>query len=130
LRRRGRSQLPGCRARGSTSAYELATSRDPLDQAPVSAARVSLFIDGDERTSVSSDATGNYPLGNYPLVEAVFGGFVGGDPSIEVRVTALDGRTFSYSTVYEDTEDPTSSERYCDDGPCPTVYLNFALAPL
>lgn len=109
---------------GSTNAYEFATSRDPYDQLPVPAARVTLFIDGDERTSVSSDAAGNYPM-----VDAVFGGFIGHDTPIEVRVTALDGRMLAYSTVYENTEDPTSSERYCDEGPCPTVYLNFALAP-
>lgn len=109
---------------GSESSYEFATGRDPLDQLPVPAARVALFIDGDERTSVVSDSAGNYPM-----IEAVFGGFIGHDTPIEVRVTALDGRTFAYSTVYENTDDPTSSERYCDDGPCPNVYLNFKLAP-
>ena len=109
---------------GSATAYEFAMTRDPLEQVPIAGATVSLVVDGDERTSAMTDAGGNYPL-----LEAVFGGFVGHDTPIEVRVAAPDGRAFTYATIYEDTEDPTYSERSCEDGPCPTIYLNFALAP-
>lgn len=109
---------------GSTTAYDFTTNRDPLDQTPIAGARVTLLVDGDERTSAVTDAAGNYPL-----LEAVFGGFVGHDTSIAVRVVALDGREVAYSTIYEETEDPTYSERSCEDAPCPTTYLNFTLAP-
>lgn len=109
----------------STSAYEFTTSRDGLAGAPIPGAKVTLVVDGDERTSAVTDAAGNYPL-----LEAVFGGFIGHDTPIEVRVDAPDGRAFVYSTIYEDTEDPTYSERSCEDEPCPTMFLNFSLAPL
>ncbi len=107
---------------GPVDGYQFATERG-AQQAPIAGARVALVVDGDERTNALTDASGSYPL-----LEAVFGGFVGHDTSIEVRVAAPDGRALVYSTIYEDTDDPTYSERSCEE-PCPTIYLNFALGP-
>ncbi len=98
-------------------------STAPGEGIPVSGATVELCLDqcGDPETT---DAAGRYPE-----IEAVFGGFVGSDTQIEVRVTAPDGRQVSYTTTYENTDDPTVANRYCDP-PCPAIYLNFTLAPL
>lgn len=65
--------------------------------------------------------------GSYPELAAVFGGFVGVDTHIAVRVTAPDGRTAEYATVFEHTDDPLIANPSCDGGPCPPVFLNFTL---
>ena len=67
--------------------------------------------------------------GRYPEIAMVFAGFLGGgDTHIAVRVTAADGRTAEYATVYEDSDDPLIANPSCEDG-CPPVFLNFTLAP-
>ncbi len=66
------------------------------------------------RAGVTVDADGHYG----PL-EQVFGGFAGVDTPIEVRIDSPDARTFSYTTVYETTKDPTNGQ----------AFLDFTLAP-
>jgi hypothetical protein len=63
--------------------------------------------------------------GSYAQIDAVFGGFVGVDTHIEVRVVALDGRTASYAVTYENTTDPTNAT---PENGAP-VFLDFSLAP-
>jgi hypothetical protein len=66
--------------------------------------------------------------GSYPELSAVFGGALGSDTRIAVRVTAPDGRTVEYATIYERSDDPLTANPSCDGG-CPPVFLNFTLAP-
>jgi hypothetical protein len=66
--------------------------------------------------------------GSYPELSAIFGGFVGSDTRIGVRVTAPDGRTTEYATIYEESDDPLTANPSCADD-CGPVFLNFTLAP-
>jgi hypothetical protein len=92
--------------------------------APLAGAMVQLVVDDDVRDLAMTDEAGAYRE-----LAAVFGGFGGHDTHIEVRVQTSDGRTASYSTIYEDTMDPTVANPSCES-PCPPVYLNFSLATL
>jgi hypothetical protein len=103
----------------SMSAFEDA----PAVGTPIEGALVELCIAPDCSRSTSTDASGLFRE-----MDLVFGGSVGDDTTIEVRVTAPDGRAFTYRTIYEDTNDPTVANPSCET-PCPPVYLNFTLAP-
>lgn len=96
---------------------------------PVPGAIVQLCIDG----GCGDDLFYTDETGYYRTHLAMFAGTICSRTTVEVRVTAPDGRQAGYVTVYEDTTDPTDIQLYCgDDTPledCPEYFLNFQLGP-
>jgi hypothetical protein len=94
----------------------------PANGVPIEGAEVALcLVSCGEPVLTAAD-------GSYPEIRTVFGGFAGSDTHIAVRVTAPDGRTAEYATIYERSDDPLVANPSCEDG-CPPVFLNFTLAP-
>jgi hypothetical protein len=107
----------------------LGFSSRPGEGTPIPGATVTLLFGDNRVEDAATDANGLYAE-----IEGVFGGFVGVDTEVEVLVRTLDGRESSYTTVYEDTDDPTIANAACseldDPTSCRRTYLNFVLAPL
>jgi hypothetical protein len=99
-------------------AFEPAPAAGP----PIAGAVVELCIDSCTREVITAAD------GSYPRIGTGFAGSIGSDTPIAVRVTAPDGRTAEYATIYEDSDDPLTADPACDG--CAPVFLNFTLAPL
>ena len=107
---------------GPVAGYEFATVANPTGGAPVAGATVQLCVDDRCGAPQTVDSTGAYGE-----LEQVFGGFAGHDTRITVTASAADRRV-EYTTIYEDTSDPTVANGSCST-PCPSRYLSFVLAP-
>lgn len=105
----------GAVVEGDATGSRFVSASERAEGVPIAGATVELIVQGRTGESATTDASGAYG----PL-EQVFGGFVGVDDTIEVKVTTGDGRTFSYTANYDDTTDPTNGA---------PDYLDFTLAP-